>query len=111
MNIFRSIWTWWVNRNRKLVTYYKQEIHWTDVDVHETITYFLYQTPSGRRSWEAHSYGYCKRHDMAEEYSTPMEIWVRTGEFPEAFLVKPGEDDEPVDPNLKVIPFKPKKGK
>lgn len=48
----------------------------------ETITFFLFQHPSGRRFYRSHTYGKCWTYDTDDNYAAPVLMWVYGGPLP-----------------------------
>lgn len=120
IGLFKRLWNRWQNRSRKIVASYEVKVVFRNMNNREEIiTYFLFETPRGKRSWTSHSYGLCKDHDMIEQFAQAVIIWELGGVMPEsATLYNVQVPTQPQNvagcanqPDDKIIPFKPKKDK
>lgn len=79
-----------LNAPPKLVAVYETTVHWRDINVRETITFYLKVDGGGRRSYNFHQYGYCDIYNIRKKYEGAVLTWVYGGDFPPGSkLVKP----------------------
>lgn len=60
-------------------------LHWSDINETETITFYLYEWPSGRREYEVLTYGYAKlyeKHKDLKPYRTMVKPWIDYADVP-----------------------------
>lgn len=79
-----------------LVATYEGNVRWIDRgDITETVTYMLFETPGGKRSWKSHSYGYVKALKSEDLHSAPACIWAAGGPLPDWAVLTTPTPSEP----------------
>ena len=73
-----------IKEDWKLVGTLEGKVHWTDVDVEESIYYYLYENNFRNRRIEIKQYGYSKNSDKAHShtmYLTKVYPWSKGQDF------------------------------
>ena len=83
----------------------EQLVQWKDqgYETHETITFFLYETRSGVRTWKVHKYGWCKTFDTDKKYLGAILYWSKGGPLPRGFEPLAASISAGGSPNLRVV--------